>query len=141
MEGEGGRGSAPTWHIPRGLLETNARIACNTWATCEPRAELFDQPLSRSQTLSPGIMALSDNIGSHSATTAALNAGIETLIAAKDTLEIIPAKAVFESVIAILTLVRVRVPFCPLARVHFLVTRSGRDDRRRCLCGTGQVLH
>jgi hypothetical protein len=86
-------------------------------------------------------MALSDDIGSHSATTAALNAGIETLIAAKDTLEIIPAKAVFESVIIILTLVRVRVPFCPLARVDFLVTGSGQDDRRRCICGTGQALH
>jgi hypothetical protein len=50
------------------------------------------------------------NVESHSATTAALNADIETLTAAKGTLEIIPVKVVVESVIVILTLVRVRVP-------------------------------
>jgi hypothetical protein len=48
--------------------------------------------------------------GSHSATTAVLDAEIETLSAAKDTSEIIPVKVVFESVVVILTLVRVRVP-------------------------------
>ena len=49
------------------------------------------------------------NVGSHSTTTAALNADIETLTATKDTLETIPrVKAVFESVIGILALVRVR---------------------------------
>ena len=52
------------------------------------------------------------NIGSHSATATVLNADIETLAAAKDTLETIPVKAVFGSVIVILALVRVRVPFC-----------------------------
>ena len=50
------------------------------------------------------------NVDSYSATTAALNADIETLTAAKDTSEIIPVKLVFESVIVILTLVRVRDP-------------------------------
>jgi hypothetical protein len=49
------------------------------------------------------------NVESHSATTAAFDADIGTLTAAKDTLEIIPVKVVFESVIVILTLVRVRV--------------------------------
>ena len=57
-------------------------------------------------------MALSElpNVGSRSTTTAVLNADIETLTTARDTLEIIPVKAVFESVIVILTLVRVRDP-------------------------------
>ena len=50
------------------------------------------------------------NVGSRSTTTVVLNADIETLTAIKDTLEIIPVKAVFESVIVILTLVRVRDP-------------------------------
>jgi hypothetical protein len=50
------------------------------------------------------------NVDSRSATTAALNADIETLTAAKDTLGIISVKVVFESVIVILTLVRVRDP-------------------------------
>ena len=41
--------------------------------------------------------------------TALLNVGIEALSGAKDMVEIIPAKAVFESAIGILILVRVRV--------------------------------
>jgi hypothetical protein len=81
------------------------------------------------------------NVESHSATTAALNADIETLTAAKGTLEIIPVKVVFESVIVILTLVRVRVPVFPLACAHFSIIRLERDYRRRCVCGTGQVLY
>jgi hypothetical protein len=60
-------------------------------------------------------MALSEppHVGSRSTTTAVLNADIETLTAAKDTLKIIPVKVVFESVIVILTLVRVRDPVLP----------------------------
>ena len=49
------------------------------------------------------------NDWSYPAATAALNADIETLTAAKDTLETIPVKVLFESVIVILGLVRVRV--------------------------------
>jgi hypothetical protein len=57
-------------------------------------------------------MALSESlsVGSCSTTTSVLNADIDTLTATKNTLEIIPVKAVFESVILILTLVRVRDP-------------------------------
>ena len=49
------------------------------------------------------------NVGSHSAATATLNTDIGTLTAAKETLEIIPVQVLFESVIFILGLVRVRV--------------------------------
>jgi len=63
----------------------------------------------------PGSWTIGDN--PHEVTTAVLNADIETLIAFKDTVESIPVKAVFESVIGILSLVRVRLltPF-PLSR-------------------------
>ena len=44
----------------------------------------------------------------HSVTTAMLSADIETLAAFKDTIQPTPVKAVFESVIGILTLVRVK---------------------------------
>ena len=47
--------------------------------------------------------------GYHTATTAVLNTDIETLTASKDTVKAAPVKAVFESVVAILTLVRVRL--------------------------------
>ena len=47
--------------------------------------------------------------GDHSATIAVLSAGVESLTALKDTVEITSVKAVFESVIVILTLVRVRM--------------------------------
>ena len=50
------------------------------------------------------------DVGSRSATTAVLKADIETLTAFKDMVEATPVKAVFESVIVILTLVRVRPP-------------------------------
>lgn len=46
----------------------------------------------------------------NSTTIAVLNAGIETLTVAKNTIETTPAKAAFESAIVILTLIRVRVP-------------------------------
>jgi len=49
------------------------------------------------------------NVGSHSAATAALNADIATLTVAKDTLEIVPVKVLFESAIVILGLVRVGI--------------------------------
>ena len=49
------------------------------------------------------------DVKSRPVTTAALNADIRTLTATKGTLEIVPANAVFESVIGILCFVRVRV--------------------------------
>ena len=55
-------------------------------------------------------------VETHSTTTAALNADIETLTAAKDSIEIAPLKVAFESVIDVLGLVRVRVSFCPFSR-------------------------
>ena len=58
---------------------------------------------------------------SHSEAAAALNAGIESLTVAKDAIEIIPIRVVFESVIGILGLVRVRV----LRSVPFLILTSG----------------
>lgn len=67
------------------------------------------------------------NIWSHLAAIAALNADIGTLTAAKDTLEVIPAKVLFESVIVILGLVRVRVTvFLP-----FLYSFTGDTIRTR----------
>ena len=61
-----------------------------------------------------------DNIRSgvetHSTATAALNADIQTLTAAKDSIEIAPLKVAFESVIDILGLVKVRVSFYPFSR-------------------------
>lgn len=50
------------------------------------------------------------DVRSRSTTTAVLKADIETLTAFKDMVEATPVKAVFESVIVILTLVRVRPP-------------------------------
>ena len=61
----------------------------------------------------PGPWAVGDiptNVAQHETTTAVLNAEIETLTTFKDIVESIPVKAVFESVIGILTLVRVRIP-------------------------------
>ena len=65
------------------------------------------------------------NPESNSATTAVLNANIETLRASKNTVEIIPAKATFESTIAILTLVGVRVPV-PLPLFRSLICDTTR---------------
>ena len=50
------------------------------------------------------------NPESNSTTAAVLGTEIETLTAAKNTVKIAPAKAAFESTIAILNLNRVRVP-------------------------------
>ena len=55
-------------------------------------------------------------VGTHSTTIAALAADIEALTAAKDDIRVAHLKEVFESVIDILGLVRVRVPFCSLFR-------------------------
>ena len=49
------------------------------------------------------------NVESRSTTTAILNSDIETLTALKNTTKATPVKAVFESVVVILTLVRVRL--------------------------------
>jgi len=48
-------------------------------------------------------------IENHPAVTAILNTDIETFTAFKDTLKDTPVKAIFESIIVILTLVRVRL--------------------------------
>ena len=81
-----------------------------------------------------------DNIRSgveaHSTTTAALNADIEALTAAKYSIEIASLKVAFGSVIDILGLVRVRVFFCPFL-VRLLTMRPGRDGGRRYICRTG----
>jgi len=66
-------------------------------------------------------------IESHSEPAVALNAGIKSLAAAKDTLEIIPIRVVVESVIRILVLVRVRVPDLPsLSHTDLSVKRRTR---------------
>lgn len=59
------------------------------------------------------------NVEHHLTTAATLSADIETLKTFEDTVEAAPVKAVFESVIVILTLVRVRflVPLTPCIRV------------------------
>ena len=67
------------------------------------------------------------NPESNSATTAVLNTDIETLTAAKITIEIAPVKAAFELAIAILTLVRVRIS----ALFPFLHTFIGDTTRTR----------
>jgi len=65
------------------------------------------------------------NIEHQPAITAVLNAEINTLTVFKDSIESTPIKAVFESVIAILTLVRVRFPvLVPL--LHPLISGTTR---------------
>jgi len=56
---------------------------------------------------------ISTNVTHHSTTTATLSAEIKVLTAFKSIVEFTPAKAIFESVIVVLTLVRVSflVPF------------------------------
>ena len=53
------------------------------------------------------------NVWPHLAATAMLNIDIGTLTAAKDTSEIIPVEALFESVVVILRLVRARITVLP----------------------------
>jgi len=60
------------------------------------------------------------NTESHSEAAAALGSSIKALTTIKDTLEIIPVRMIFESVISILSLVRVSV----LRSVPFLVLIS-----------------
>ena len=59
------------------------------------------------------------DVGCHSATSAALSADIDSLTALKYTIEAAPVRAMFDSVVALLTLVRVRFlalfPFHPPA--------------------------
>ena len=64
------------------------------------------------------------NVESRSASTAAFNADIGALNAAKDAIGISSAKAVFESVIGILALVRVR--FVPALLLRLLIERATR---------------
>lgn len=79
-------------------------------------------------------------IEDHPAVTAVLNADIETFTAFKDTLKDTPVKAIFESIIVILTLVRVRLLVLSHPRIRLLIARSGRGDRGRFVCRTGENL-
>ena len=65
---------------------------------------------------------------SNSATIAVLNTEIVTLTATNNAVEITPAKAAFESTIAILTLVRVRVSVL-LPLLHLLIVNRTRTRR------------
>ena len=65
------------------------------------------------------------NAESHSVTTTVLNTNIATLTAFKGTLKASPVKAVFESVIVILTLVRVRV-LVPFPFLHSSIDNMAR---------------
>lgn len=62
----------------------------------------------------------SPNIEPHLATVAMLNANIETITTFKDIIEVAPVKAVFESIIVILTLVKVR--FLLFSLLHPLIS-------------------
>lgn len=64
----------------------------------------------------------------HSATTAVLSAGVESLTALKETVEIPSVKVAFESVIVILNLVRVRM----FVLLPFLRSLIGDMDRTEC---------
>ena len=68
-------------------------------------------------TSEPWVVGDAPNIQSLSVTIAILNADIETFAAFNDTVEPTPVKAVFESVIVILTLVR--VGFLVLFRISY----------------------
>ena len=81
----------------------------------------------------------SPDVRYHPASTATLNTDIRTLIALKDIVESPLVKAVFESVIVILSLVRVRVSLRSHSCVHLSVTRPGRG-KGGPLRGTGQGL-
>ena len=90
----------------------------------------------------PELWAVGDtppNVDHQPAIAAVLNSEIKTLTIFKDTIESTPVKAVFESVIMILTLVRVRLlvlfRFCTL----LLVARPGRG-KGRSVRGTGERL-
>ena len=104
------RASRPTIRLPTLVPDPNRPPHC-AMTTLEPWA-VGDVP--------PGVV-------NHTTTTTMLNADIETLTAFKDTVEATLMKGVFESVIGILTLVRVRV-LTPLPFSHPLicdVTRTG----------------
>ena len=58
--------------------------------------------------------------GGHSATIAVLSAGVESLTALMDSLEATSVKAIFKSVLCILTLVRVRI-LVPLPSLRSLI--------------------
>jgi len=68
------------------------------------------------------------NAAHHETTIAVLNADIETLAAFKDTVESVPAKAIFESVISVLTLLKVRL-LTPFPLSHPLIRDTNRTRR------------
>ena len=71
---------------------------------------------------------LSPDPESNSVTIAVLSTEIEILTVAKNAVEITPAKAAFESTIAILTLVRVRISVL-LLFLHLLIGNRTRTRR------------
>ena len=66
-----------------------------------------------------GVDNVPSTVEHYSTITATLNTDIEALTALKDTLKATPAKPIFESIIVILTLVRVRVLLLPF--LHSLI--------------------
>lgn len=73
---------------------------------------------------------ISPDVANRSMTTAVLNAEIETLTTLKNIVGGTPVKAVFESVIGILTLVRVRL-FTPSPFSHPLIGYMTRTRARK----------
>lgn len=61
-------------------------------------------------TLEPWVVGNTPVVEPHPTTNAALSADMKTFAAFKDTVKATPIKTVLESVIVVLTLVRVRVP-------------------------------
>ena len=70
------------------------------------------------------------SVEDNSMTTAMLNADIRILTTFKDVVGTTPVKAVFESVIVILTLIRVRLLVLLRSCAHSSVVRPGRDKGR-----------
>ena len=101
------------------------------WAMCKPRAQLLapSQPLPSPR---PSLYAMATfdpwapSTVEHDPTiTPMFNTDIETFTAFKDTLKATPVKAMFESIIVILTLVRVGfLALFPL--LHSLIDRTAR---------------
>ena len=101
----------------RGCRSTQASCQCmDMWAMCESRVRLLTfSPLPSSR---PSLYTMTtldslvagdtpSTVAHHPTITPMLNTDIETFAAFKDTLKAAPVRAIFESIIVILTLVRV----------------------------------
>ena len=100
-----------------------------TYAPARPPSPTTPPPCIMT-TFEPWAANDSPNAEHRSATTAVLSAHLETLNAFKDMVEAVPVKAVFESVIVILTLVRVRFPVLfPFS--HLLINGTTRTKWQR----------